>query len=261
MFAPQFDPVAFHLGPLAVHWYGLSYLAAFSLFLWLGRLRLKHPSFSHWQTADLDNLLFWGSLGVILGGRLGYCLFYQPTYYLHHPVDIVKIWTGGMSFHGGFLGVCIATSLFAKSRQRPVWEVLDFIAPCVPTGLAMGRLGNFINGELWGRVASPTLPWAMIFPQSGLMEPRHPSQLYEFGLEGMLLFTLLWIYAKHIHLPGKVSCLFLMGYGVLRFVVEYFREPDAFLGILYGLSMGQWLSLPMIGLGILGWFVLGSKRI
>ena len=193
-------------------------------------------------------------MGVVIGGRLGYCLFYKPDYYLANPLDIFKIWQGGMSFHGGLLGVLGAFTWFARSRKRPWLQVADFVAPCVPTGLASGRIGNFINGELWGRAADPSLPWAMVFPQSGSMIARHPSQLYQFLLEGLLLFIILWLYARKERKPGQVAALFLLGYGVFRFIAEYFREPDDFLGLLsMGLSMGQWLCIPMILGGMALW--------
>lgn len=263
---PQFDPIAIRLGPLAIHWYGISYLVGFALFFFLANRRLAHPQFARieqpasWSRRDVEDILFWGVLGVILGGRLGYCLFYKPAYYAAHPLEIVAVWQGGMSFHGGMLGVFVALLLWAWRRGRPLLEVTDLVAPCVPLGLASGRIGNFINGELWGRFASPDLPWAMVFPQSGSLQPRHPSQLYEFLLEGVLLFVLLWIYARGPRRMGQVTGAFLAGYGAFRFVAEYFREPDAFLGLLaLGLSMGQWLSLPMVLAGAALW-LWASRR-
>jgi phosphatidylglycerol:prolipoprotein diacylglycerol transferase len=197
---------------------------------------------------------------VVLGGRLGYCLFYKPGFYLAHPLEILSVWQGGMSFHGGLMGVIVAMVWFARSRQRPWLEVADFVAPCVPTGLAAGRIGNFINGELWGRVADPTLPWAMVFRGAGDV-PRHPSQIYQFLLEGLLLFVLLWWFARRPSARGQVSAVFLMGYGVLRFVAEYFREPDQFLGLLaLNLSMGQWLCVPMVLLGVGLWLWAGRNN-
>jgi phosphatidylglycerol:prolipoprotein diacylglycerol transferase len=253
---PQFDPVAIALGPLRIHWYGLTYLAAFGLFLWLASRRTRHPQFAEagWTRRDVEDLLFWGVLGVILGGRLGYVLFYKPAHFLAHPLEIPMVWQGGMSFHGGMLGVIVALFLYAHSRRRHWLQVTDLVAPCVPLGLASGRLGNFINGELWGRAADPSLPWAMVFPQSGSAVPRHPSQLYQFALEGVLLFVLLWWFASARRPLGQVSAAFLVGYGVLRFTAEYFREPDGFLGLLaLGMSMGQWLSLPMVAAGVALW--------
>ena len=261
---PQIDPVALQLGPLSIHWYGLTYLVGFVLFMWLGALRLKHPPYvsftadRSWTRRDVDDILFWGVLGVVLGGRLGYCLFYKPGFYLAHPLEILSVWQGGMSFHGGLIGVIVAMLWFARSRQRPWLEVADFVAPCVPTGLAAGRIGNFINGELWGRLADPGLPWAMVFRGAGDV-PRHPSQIYQFLLEGLLLFVLLWWFAQRPSARGQVSAVFLMGYGVLRFVAEYFREPDQFLGLLaFNLSMGQWLCVPMVVLGV--WLWLWAAR-
>ncbi|MEZ7827693.1 MAG: prolipoprotein diacylglyceryl transferase [Brachymonas denitrificans] len=257
---PHIDPVAVQIGPFAVHWYGLTYLAAFGLFLLLGMRRLRHQPFASvqgagaWSRKDVEDILFLGVMGVIIGGRLGYCLFYKPEYYLANPLEIFKVWQGGMSFHGGLLGVIASMTWFARSRQKPWLQVADFVAPCVPTGLAAGRVGNFINGELWGRLADPTLPWAMVFPHSGTMLPRHPSQIYQFLLEGLLLFVLLWFYARKERKPGQVAAMFLLGYGVFRFIAEYFREPDDFLGLLgLGLSMGQWLCIPMILGGIALW--------
>ena len=254
---PQFDPIALKIGPLAIHWYGLTYLAAFGLFMFLAGRRVAQPwnAAAGWNRRDVDDLLFFGVLGVVLGGRLGYVLFYKPAYYLQHPLEILAVWQGGMAFHGGLLGVIVAMALFARLRGRSFFAVTDLIAPCVPTGLAAGRLGNFINGELWGRAADPSLPWAMVFPQAqdgGIA--RHPSQLYQFFGEGLLLFVLLWFYAWKPRATGAVSGMFLIGYGLLRFAAEYFREPDSFLGLrALNLSQGQWLSLPMIAAGILIW--------
>ena len=256
---PAIDPVALQLGPVAIHWYGLTYLAAFVLFVVLGRLRLKHPPFASlrepaWTTRDVEDILFLGVLGVVAGGRIGYCVFYQPGYYLQHPLEVFAVWQGGMSFHGGLIGVLLAMVWYARSRGRPFLQVMDFVAPCVPTGLAAGRAGNFLNGELWGRVADPSLPWGMVFRGAGDL-PRHPSQVYQFLLEGLLLFVLLWLYARKPRATGQVSAMFLLGYGVFRFVAEFFREPDAHLGLLsLGMSMGQWLCIPMILAGLaLAW--------
>jgi phosphatidylglycerol:prolipoprotein diacylglycerol transferase len=258
---PQFDPVALQLGPLSVHWYGLMYLVAFLQFWWLGRHRiLSHPQLGQagWSVKQLDDLLFYGVLGVIAGGRLGQVLFYEPAYYLEHPLQILAIWRGGMSFHGGFLGVLVAMWLYGRKTRRTWLEVTDFIAPLVPLGLAAGRIGNFINGELWGRAADPGLPWAMVFPWVDNL-PRHPSQLYQAGLEGLVLFLVLWLYASGNRPRGAVSGVFLIGYGVLRWFAEYFRSPDeGIFGFSYTVSMGQWLSLPMILFGIV--FVVAAYR-
>jgi len=257
---PHIDPVAVQLGPLSIHWYGLTYLAAFMLFVWLGRLRLHHPSFASlsgdaaWSSKDVEDMLFLGVLGVVLGGRLGYCLLYLPGYYFEHPLEIFAINRGGMSFHGGLLGVIAAMLWFAHTRRRPWLQVADFVAPCVPTGLAAGRIGNFINGELWGRFCPLDLPWGMVFPHSGSPLPRHPSQIYQFLLEGLLLFVLLWLYARSPRKRGEVAAAFLVGYGLLRFIAEYFREPDEYLGLLpLDFSMGQWLCLPMMVAGVGLW--------
>jgi phosphatidylglycerol:prolipoprotein diacylglycerol transferase len=261
---PHIDPVALQLGPLTVHWYGLTYLLAFGLFMFLGSRRLRHAPFAKlsgsgaWSFKDVEDILFLGVLGVVLGGRLGYCLFYKPAYYAAHPLEIFAVWQGGMSFHGGLLGVVVAMVWFAYSRKRPFLQVADFVAPCVPTGLASGRVGNFINGELWGRVADPSLPWGMVFAGAGPL-PRHPSQVYQFLLEGLLLFCVLWLYARRGPKTGQVAAAFLVGYGVLRFIAEFFREPDAYLGLLsLGLSMGQWLCVPMVALGVAVW--IGAQR-
>jgi phosphatidylglycerol---prolipoprotein diacylglyceryl transferase len=255
---PQINPVALQLGPLAIHWYGLTYLAAFGLFMLLGFRRLKHQPYARlagdtagntvgrWSKRDVEDILFAGVMGVILGGRIGYCLFYKPAYYASHPLEIFAVWQGGMSFHGGMLGVIAAMVWYAYSRKKSFWQVIDFGVPCVPTGLAAGRIGNFINGELPGRVTDPSLPWGMIFRGYG-DAPRHPSQIYQFLLEGLLLFVLLWLYASKERKEGQVAAVFFIGYGVLRFTAEFFREPDAHLGFLsLGLSMGQWLCVPMI---------------
>ena len=256
---PQFDPVALSLGPVQVHWYGLTYLVAFALFLWLATRRIRQPQYANtgWQRSDVEDMLFYGVLGVIVGGRVGYALFYKPGEYLADPLQIFMVWKGGMAFHGGLLGVIIAMALYARRRGRSFLQVMDVVAPCVPIGLASVRVGNFINGELWGRAADPALPWAMAFPQSGSMLARHPSQLYQVALEGLLLFVLLWLYARKPRATGQVAAAFVFGYGVLRFAAEYFREPDSFLGLLAGgMSMGQWLCVPMIviGGGLWWWF-------
>lgn len=280
MIHPNFDPVFIHLGPLAIHWYAISYIVAFVLFMLLGRWRIKtgHTVMTYEM---LDDLLTWGVVGVILGGRLGYVLFYQPVAYFTHPLEILKIWQGGMSFHGGFLGVLVTMALFARKHKLQFFQIADFVAPLVPLGLACGRIGNFINGELWGRVTSPNAFWAMGFPRAQNedmaivaqdsqrwlpvweqyhMLPRHPSQLYEVALEGITLFVILWLFSNKPRPTGQVSALFLLGYGVFRFIAEFGREPDDFLGLLAcHLSMGQWLSLPMIVLGAVGFVYFGKQ--
>jgi phosphatidylglycerol:prolipoprotein diacylglycerol transferase len=270
---PQFDPVAIHLGPLAVHWYGLMYMAGFLMFVGMGNLRIRSGR-SFMTSKMLDDLLMYGVLGVVLGGRLGYVLFYKPGEYLAHPAEILRVWEGGMSFHGGFIGVVLAMMLFARRHGKSFWDIADFVAPLVPLGLAAGRIGNFINGELWGRVTRPDAPWAMVFPQADQADriwaaahpdwiptflkygglPRHPSQLYEFALEGLLLFTVLWTFSAKPRHRAQTSALFLIGYGLCRFLAEFTREPDDFLGLLAGgFSMGQWLSMPMIIAGLALW--------
>ena len=251
---PQFNPVALSVGPLSIHWYGLMYLAAFFQFWWLGKHRIQtHPWLlqSGWTVQQLDDLLFYGVLGVILGGRLGQVLFYEPGYYFANPSQILAIWQGGMSFHGGFLGVLVAMAYCAYKWQRSWLGITDFIAPLVPLGLAAGRIGNFINGELWGRVADPSLPWAMVFPRVDSL-PRHPSQLYQAAMEGLMLFIILWIYSGKARPSGAISGVFLIGYGAFRFLAEFFRTPDdGIFGLSEVISMGQWLSLPMILVGVL----------
>jgi phosphatidylglycerol---prolipoprotein diacylglyceryl transferase len=245
---PQFDPVAIHIGSFGIHWYGLMYLAGFLGFLLLGKYQIKHKPWFQWNDAMLDDALFYGALGVILGGRLGYVLFYQTAYFLENPLEILAVWQGGMSFHGGFLGVLVAMYFFNKKHPQRWLKTMDFVAPLVPVGLGAGRMGNFINGELWGRVTSSNV--GMIFPQADQF-PRHASQLYEFALEGVILFIILWWFSSKKRPTGAISALFLIGYGSFRFLVEYTRQPDDFLGLLQlGLSMGQWLSLPMILIGI-----------
>ncbi|GBG02418.1 prolipoprotein diacylglyceryl transferase [Azospira sp. I13] len=255
---PQFDPIALSFGPLAVRWYGLMYLVAFAAFYTLGRRRIQQRPTAGWSLEQLDDLLFWGVLGVVLGGRLGQVLFYEPGYYFANPGEILAVWKGGMSFHGGFLGVLVAMAWWGRKNGKSFFTVTDFIAPLVPLGLAAGRIGNFINGELWGRVADVGLPWAMVFPQVD-GQPRHPSQLYQAGLEGLALFALLWFYSAKPRPTGAVSGVFLIGYGAFRFIAEFFREPDAgIFGHSYAISMGQWLSLPMVLIGV--FFLLRARR-
>ncbi|MBF0308559.1 MAG: prolipoprotein diacylglyceryl transferase [Magnetococcales bacterium] len=246
---PQIDPILVQVGPLAVRWYGVMYSLTFlgGWFLLLRRARRFQP---HLHPDLLGDLLVWIILGVILGGRLGYILFYQPAFYLEHPGNIFHIWEGGMSFHGGLLGVVTAIVGFSWRRGIPPLVIGDLVAPISPLGLLLGRIGNFINGELWGRASD--VPWAMVFPGAVPPVPRHPSQLYEAFLEGILLFALLWWVGRKARPPGVLLGLFLSGYGLARYAVEYFREPDAHLGLLnLGLSMGQWLSLPMIFAGLI----------
>jgi phosphatidylglycerol:prolipoprotein diacylglycerol transferase len=254
---PHINTIALQLGPFAVHWYGLMYLAGFMTFLWLGHKRIAKLNQPKFNAKLLDDLLFYGVIGVILGGRLGEVLFYNPGYYFSHPAKILAVWEGGMSFHGGFLGVLIAMALFARQQELRWLQLMDFIAPLVPPGLAFGRLGNFINGELWGR---PTdAPWGMVFLHVDNL-PRHPSQLYECALEGIALFILLWWFSQKPRPVGAVSGLFLVGYGSFRFIAEFTRNPDdGIFGLMtFGVSMGQWLSLPMVVTGIA--MMMWSKR-
>ncbi|HEV2431010.1 MAG TPA: prolipoprotein diacylglyceryl transferase [Burkholderiales bacterium] len=249
---PNIDPVAFSIGPLAVRWYGLMYLAGFAIGWWLGARRIAKGQ-APITRAQLDDLLFLVVLGVILGGRLGYVLFYKPGYYASHPLEILAIWQGGMSFHGGLLGVMAAMVIAARRNGVDWLRLMDFIAPLIPPGIAAGRLGNFINAELPGRVTD--LPWGMVFPGTD-GAPRHPSQLYQFALEGVALFVFLWWFSSKPRPRSQVSAMFLLGYGVLRFTAEFAREPDAFIGYLaLGLTMGQWLCLAMIlaGAVLLAW--------
>ena len=247
---PNFDPIAFSIGPVAVHWYGLMYLAGFALGGWLGVQRAGHNN--NWRTAEIWDLVFYCAVGVICGGRLGYALFYQPEVYLQNPWALLAIWRGGMSFHGGLLGVACAMWLYARKTGRGFLSVGDFISPLIAPGLGLGRLGNFINQELWGR---PTeLPWGVWFHTAPGVA-RHPSQLYEFALEGVVLFAVLWWYSARPRAIGRVSGVFLLGYGFARFVVEFFREPDAHLGlVLFGwMTLGQILCLPMLVAGLWLW--------
>ena len=257
MTLPHIDPVALSIGNLQLRWYGLMYLAGFGLGWWLGRWRASRPN-SGWRASDVDDLLTCVMIGIILGGRLGYVLFYDLPVYLSDPMEILRIWNGGMSFHGGLLGVLGAFWYFAHSRQRSLLDISDLVAPLIPPGLFFGRLGNYINGELWGKVTDS--PWGVIFPSAGPY-PRHPSQLYEALLEGIVLFTVVWIYSLKPRKRGAVSGLFALGYGVFRFAVEFVRVPDAQLGYLaFGwLTMGQVLCLPLIAVGL--WLLCRSAPV
>ncbi|WP_100656232.1 prolipoprotein diacylglyceryl transferase [Alteromonas flava] len=251
---PNIDPIIFSIGPLAVRWYGLMYLIGFVAAFFLAKQRLARVG---WSKEQLSDFLFWGFLGVIIGGRVGYVLFYQFDLFLSDPLYLVKIWTGGMSFHGGLLGVITAIALYARKMNMRFLTLGDFVAPLVPIGLGAGRLGNFINAELWGRTTD--VPWGVIFPGAGNY-PRHPSQLYEFALEGVVLFVLLWWYSAKPRPRGAIGGLFLLGYGCFRFIIEFFREPDSHLGLYsFGLSQGQLLCIPMIALGT-GLIVYGYRH-
>lgn len=242
---PDFDPVAIGIGPLEIHWYGLIYVVAFLGGWWLGRLRARRPG-SPLSEQQLGDLLFYVALGVILGGRFGFVIFYHFDRFLADPLWLLRIWEGGMAFHGGLIGVLVAMLLYARSLGLRFFQVADFVAPLVPLGLGMGRFGNFINGELWGR---PTeVAWGMVFPNAPDALVRHPSQLYQFALEGVILFALLWWFSSKPRPMMAVSGLFLVGYGLTRVVVEFFRQPDAHLGFvaMEWLTMGQLLSVPMI---------------
>ena len=266
----NFDHVAISIGPLDIHWYGVMYLLAFLSFWLFGTRRASRQPWRAWNKQDVSDSLFYGMLGVILGGRIGYMLFYGFDLLIQNPLSIFRVWDGGMSFHGGLLGVILAMAWFARRTDRTFWQVADFVAPMVPMGLPFGRLGNFIGGELWGRLTD--VPWAMIFAKStgfnpadvnGLNEAwrsgaldhlaRHPSQLYQAGLEGFALFAILMWYSRKPRPAAAVSGLFLLGYGVFRLVVEFFRQPDEHLGFLamHWLTMGMLLSLPMIAAGII----------
>ena len=243
---PNIDPVLVHIGPLAIHWYGVMYLVAFASALWLGNRRAVAAGFTKEQVSDL---IFFGALGAVLGGRMGYIFFYQFEAFVAQPTILLRVWEGGMSFHGGLLGVIIGVIWFARKYKVQFHRVLDFVTPIGPIGLGVGRLGNFIGGELWGR---PTdLPWGMVFPHVDNLA-RHPSQLYQMVLEGVILFTLVWVYSAKPRAAFRVSGLFLLGYGVQRFVVEFARQPDAHLNYVAfdWMTQGQLLSLPMIALGI-----------
>lgn len=278
---PQFNPVAIAVGPIAIHWYAIMYVLGFIFFLTVSKQKIKQKAAPLRQLEDLDNLFVYGVLGVLLGGRLGYILFYQTAYYFSYPSEIIKVWQGGMSFHGGLLGAMLGIILFCYRYRYRFLSITDFVAPLVPVGLGLGRIGNFINGELWGRVTDPTRFWAIGFPQAHTVDkqlapqlspslqtvfikyqvlPRHASQLYEACLEGLLLFILLYLFTRKKRALGQTTGLFLLLYGCFRSVVEFSREPDQQLGLLaLGLSMGQWLCLPMIIAGVILYFCAKSK--
>jgi phosphatidylglycerol:prolipoprotein diacylglycerol transferase len=251
---PQFDPIAVQLGPLAIRWYGLMYLAAFAQVWLLGRYRARTCTFLGFQPRDVEDLLFYGVLGVIVGGRLGEVLLYHPDYYFANPLEVFAVWKGGMSFHGGFAGVLVAVWWWGRKTGRRFLAVTDFIAPLVPLGYAFGRIGNFINAELVGR---PTdVAWAMIFPNVDNV-PRHPSQLYHAGLDGLALFVLLWLYSGRPRPVGATSALFLVGYGVARSIVELFRTPDFEVSLAgVPITSGQLYSIPMVIVGLWMWVVV-----
>ena len=247
---PNFDPVLISIGPIAIRWYALAYVSGILLGWWLARRIAANDRLwggrSPIKPVDVDDLIVWVALGIVLGGRLGYVMFYQPVYFASHPLEIFVLWRGGMSFHGGFLGTVLALILFARWRGIPVLSMLDIAAIVTPVGLFLGRLANFVNGELWGRATD--VAWAVVFPHAG-PEPRHPSQLYEAGLEGILLFVVALIALRRGALarPGLIGGLFVAGYGLTRVFGEFFRESDAHIGFLAGgLTMGMLLSLPMI---------------
>lgn len=260
LYYPKIDPIAFKLGSLKVHWYGLMYLFGFLAAYFLAVYRANKPN-SGWRVEQIGDLIFYAAIGVIVGGRIGYMMFYNLPEFLHNPLLFFRVWDGGMSFHGGMLGVIVATWIYSRAQQRRWVEVIDYVAPLVPIGLGMGRLGNFINGELWGRVTQ--VPWGLVYPHAGKL-PRHPSELYEFFLEGVCLFIILWVYSAKPRPRLAVSCMFVLWYGVFRFVSEFFRQPDPQLGfIAFGwLTMGQVLSFPMIllGLVLLIWVYSNKER-
>ncbi|WP_310011026.1 prolipoprotein diacylglyceryl transferase [Brucella pseudogrignonensis] len=262
---PNIDPIIFSIGPFAVHWYGLGYVIGIMFAWWYGKKLLRnHRLWANNQPPmkpeALDDFVIWAALGVVIGGRLGYVLFYNPAYYFSNPLAIPAVWDGGMSFHGGILGTTIAMIWFARSRGIKVWSMFDVVAAGVPVGLGVVRVANFINDELWGRVSD--VAWAVRFPNGGGL-PRHPSQLYEAFLEGLvlffILFLLVWV-GKKLKAPGFIAGTFVLGYGLSRIIVEFFREPDAQLGYLFGgwLTMGMILSLPMVLIGL--WAMWRANR-
>jgi len=254
---PQIDPVIFRIGPFAVRWYGMMYLAGFVCAYLVIRSLVRRRGLPL-DKEKISDLLFWCVLGVVLGGRLGYTLFYNFAYYSRHPLEVLAVWQGGMSFHGGLLGVIVATLLFCRRHRLPVLALGDVLVAAAPIGLGLGRLGNFINGELWGRATD--LPWGMVFPGAGPL-PRHPSQLYEMILEGLVLFLLLWFLHLRRSAIGIPFFSFFLAYGCFRFLVEFVREPDAQLGFLWGgATMGQLLSIPMILFGLIGLVAILRRR-
>jgi phosphatidylglycerol:prolipoprotein diacylglycerol transferase len=252
---PALDPVLVSFGPFVLRWYALAYIGGLLIGWWLTRRLVSNPALwggtAPMKPADLDDALFWIALGVILGGRLGFVLLYNFDYYSQHPLDALMVWRGGMSFHGGFLGTVVAMILFARSRGIPTWSLFDLVAATVPIGLFLGRIANFINSELWGRVTD--VPWGVIFPNGG-PEPRHPSQLYQAGLEGICLFVMAMIAIRlgALRRPGLLAAMFATGYGIARSIGELFRQPDPQIGFLWGgLTMGMLLSFPMIAIGVI----------
>lgn len=246
---PSINPIALKIGPIAIHWYGLMYLVGFVGAWLLARHRAKRPN-SGWTNQEISDLIFYCAIGVLVGGRLGYVLFYDFPNLIANPLVIFKVWDGGMAFHGGLIGIIISIALFARKKKKSFFVVSDFLAPLGTLGLGAGRIGNFINGELWGRVT--TMPWGLVYPHAGPL-PRHPSPIYEFLLEGVLLFLILWIYSSKPRPTMAVSGLFLICYGAFRIFIELFRQPDAQLGfIAFGwLTMGQLLSIPMVVFGVM----------
>jgi phosphatidylglycerol:prolipoprotein diacylglycerol transferase len=245
---PNIDPVALSLGPLKIHWYGVMYLVAFGAAWWLGKRRAAMPG-SGWNAEQISDVIFYGAMGTVLGGRIGYTLFYGWAGFAADPFSLFRVWEGGMSFHGGFLGVLAAMWLFNRKYKRRFFDTMDFVAPLVPVGIAAVRFANFINGELWGRVTDS--PLGMIFPTGG-PQPRHPSQLYEMFLEGVVLFIIVWLFSAKPRPRMAVSGVFALGYGSFRFLVEFFRQPDAHMGfVAFGwMSQGQLLSVPLIVTGL-----------
>lgn len=256
---PEIDPVFLEIGPLALRWYALAYVLGLVLgWLYVRRMAQEAPPVM--SRAQVDDLLLWATLGVVLGGRLGYVMFYQPGFYLEHPLQALAVWQGGMAFHGGVIGVALAVALFARANRLRLLRVADLVAAATPIGLLFGRIANFVNGELWGRVTD--VPWAMVFPGAG-DQPRHPSQLYEAFLEGIVLLVLIWAARRFWGIarwPGMSVGIFCIGYAIARIAVEFVREPDAHLGLIAGVAtMGQVLSLPLLALGV--FLVWRSRRV